>query len=81
LENIFGRQSGLCTADIRRWKTAPDVLGLPVHKMEITKIAVKQFTYKVKEMETRSWREALYYLPIPQNKINKNPNLVQNTGY
>ncbi len=67
--------------DIRRWETAEALLGIPVHKMDITKEANNTFSYEVKEMEERSWRNALYYLPIPQGEIDKNPNLQQNPGY
>lgn len=67
--------------DVRRWKTAPGVLGVPVHKMDIKKLSANEFSYTVKEMEERVWRDAFYYLPIPQDEINKNPNLVQNEGY
>ena len=67
--------------DVRRWMTAPALLADPVHKMSITKTGTDQFTFEVKEMEPRSWRSAFYYLPIPQDELNKNPNLQQNPDY
>ena len=67
--------------DVRRWKTAPQLLGVPVHKMTIEKVAGDKFTYKVETMEPRTWRDAFYHLPIPESEIDKNPNLKQNEGY
>ncbi len=67
--------------DVRRWKTAPSLLSVPVHKMHIIKNANGSFTYNVKEMEDRVWRDAFYYYPIPIDEINKNSNLDQNPGY
>ncbi len=67
--------------DVRRWMTAPDVLSKPVHRMAITDNGDGTFTYEVEEMEERLWSDALYYLPILQGEIDKNPNLGQNPGY
>jgi hypothetical protein len=66
--------------DIRRWKTAPDVHAGPIYKMEITNNN-GNFDYSVGEMEERVWNDAYYFLPIPQDEIDKNPNLVQNPNY
>jgi starch-binding outer membrane protein, SusD/RagB family len=67
--------------DIRRWKTAPDDHGGPVHRMNIVKNPDETLTYFIDEMEQRIWKDAYYYLPIPQDEIFKNPNLEQNDGY
>lgn len=67
--------------DVRRWKVAEVLVGEPIMKMEITETDPNQYTYEVKDMESREWRPAFYYLPIPQDEINKNPNLQQNPGY
>jgi len=67
--------------DVRRWKTAEVLLGLPVHKMTITKNGDDTFTYEVEEMEDRVWNDSFYYLPINQDEIDKNPNLSQTDGY
>lgn len=67
--------------DIRRWKTAPENHGGPVYRMNIVKNDDDTYTYSVSEMEQRIWKDAYYYLPIPQDEIFKNPNLVQNDGY
>ena len=67
--------------DVRRWKTAEILLSVPVTKVDIVKQTNSAMTYSVNELEERVWRNALYYLPIPQDEIDKNPNLVQNPGY
>ncbi len=67
--------------DVRRWKAGAVLAGEPLMKMDITKTGPNQYTYEVKEMETREWRPAFYYLPIPIDEINKNPNLQQNPEY
>ena len=67
--------------DVRRWKTAPNVVGVPVHKMHIVKNDDGTFTYDVQEMEDRAWRDAFYHLPIPGDEIQKNSNLEQNSGW
>jgi hypothetical protein len=65
--------------DVRRWKTAPQLVGT-VRKMVIQKVS-GSFQFSVAPMEARVWRDALYYLPIPKAETDKNPNLKQNTGY
>lgn len=66
--------------DIRRWKTAPQLHVGPIYKMEIENDN-GNFIYSIGEMEQRVWYDAYYYLPIPQEEIDKNPNLEQNEGY
>ncbi len=67
--------------DVRRWKTAPALVGADTHKMMITRNPDDSFTYQVNVMSSRAWLDSYYHLPIPQDEINKNPNLVQNDGY
>jgi starch-binding outer membrane protein, SusD/RagB family len=72
--------------DVRRWKIAPEVLSLPARKVDIVKDLVtgkKTYTYSDLLLfgQTRYFPEKMYYLPIPQTEMNKNPNLVQNPGY
>jgi len=67
--------------DVRRWKTAPELLNVPVHKMMITKGSNGTLSYAIQVMEPRIWRDAFYHLPIPEEEIDKNPNLAQNDGY
>ena len=66
--------------DVRRWYKAKEWLGIPVHKMEINKIGEDDFTYEVKVMENRTWRDDFYWMPIPRSELERNPNL-SNFGY
>ena len=68
--------------DVRRWKIAPEVLSVDAMKVDIHKnpvTGVKTYTYST--FQTRDFPEKMYYLPIPQDEMNKNPNLQQNPGY
>ena len=67
--------------DVRRWKTAPVVLSETVTKVTIIEDGNGNVNYTVADMEDRVWRDALYYIPIPQEEIDKNPSLIQNPGY
>ncbi len=31
--------------------------------------------------ENRVWRDYVYFMPIPQNEIDRDPSLIQNPGY
>ena len=68
--------------DVRRWKIAPEVLSVDARKVDIFKdpdTGVKTYVYSV--FQPRYFPDKMYYLPIPQEEMNKNPNLVQNPGY
>lgn len=61
---------GMYYSDIRRWKTAEQVLGQPIYKYDGSKI------------ETRKFDPARdYWWPIPQTELDLNPALTQNNGY
>ncbi|MDD4107739.1 MAG: RagB/SusD family nutrient uptake outer membrane protein [Prolixibacteraceae bacterium] len=68
--------------DVRRWKIAPEVLSVDAKRVSIHKdpgTGVK--TYEYSTFQVREFPEKMYYLPIPQTEIEKNPNLEQNPGY
>lgn len=68
--------------DVRRWKIAPEVLSVDAKRVLINKnpsTGVKTYVYST--FQVREFPEKMYYLPIPQTEIEKNPNLVQNPGY
>ncbi len=68
--------------DVRRWKIAPQVLNENAWKVDVFKdpnTGVKTLEYS--KFQDRVWKDKMYYLPVPQDEINKNPNLVQNPGY
>ena len=64
--------------DVRRWKEA-DKYFKNIVEMEINKNG-SDFTYTRKNV-SRQWDEKMYFFPIPQSEIMKNPNLAQNTGW
>ncbi|NDV57362.1 RagB/SusD family nutrient uptake outer membrane protein [Bacteroides sp. 519] len=63
--------------DVRRWKEG----GFTnVSRMEITKTGDETFSYK-KTTKSLVWNDKMYFFPIPDSEIRKNPNLVQNPGW
>lgn len=76
--------------DVRRWKMAPDVYT-PAHKVRIEgeldpngELLVDNrynYLYNVFEVDQREWNDHAYFLPIAEDEMNKNPELVQNPGY
>lgn len=70
--------------DLRRWKVAVDVLnGKRFGAMYITKMDDGSYTYEVKPVDGVPcvFQEKMYFLPIPQREIEKNPELNQNEGW
>lgn len=70
--------------DLRRWKTAVEVLdGKIFNAMYITKNADETFSYEVKPVDATPcvFQEKMYFMPIPQREIEKNPNLEQNPDW
>ncbi len=59
--------------DLRRWKDA-EALRAPIKGMTIATDGTTK-TYTVVDIETREFSESLYYLPIPQGEMEKNPSL------
>ncbi|MEI6946337.1 RagB/SusD family nutrient uptake outer membrane protein [Paraflavisolibacter sp. H34] len=68
--------------DVRRWKIADQVLSGPVHGMKITRdAATGALTYQKEPVNTLTWNNKLYHMPVPYSEVVKNPNLVQNEGW
>jgi starch-binding outer membrane protein, SusD/RagB family len=70
--------------DVRRWKTAPQVLnGLPLRMDIIKDLSTGIKTYTVNQIgdNTMIFKDKDYLLPIPQSEMDKNNLLVQNPGY
>ncbi|HVV04625.1 MAG TPA: RagB/SusD family nutrient uptake outer membrane protein, partial [Puia sp.] len=61
---------GMYYNDIRRWKTAEQVLGQAIYKYDGSKLETRKFD------ATRD-----YWWPIPQAERDLNPNLEQNDKY
>ena len=66
--------------DLRRWKLAQDVLSKPVYGLKIELVGTT-YTYTVIEVEDRAFNSKMYLYPFPESEINRNENLVQNTGW
>jgi hypothetical protein len=76
--------------DVRRWMIAPDVYT-PAHGIRIVgeldpngETLVDQtynFLYNVQQVDERQWNDKAYFVPITQEEMDRNPNLVQNPGY
>ncbi|MCE7042165.1 RagB/SusD family nutrient uptake outer membrane protein [Dyadobacter sp. CY312] len=70
--------------DLRRWKIASQVLnGKQFNALYITKKADGSYAYQAKPVDGVScvFQDKMYYVPIPQREIEKNPNLEQNPGW
>ncbi|WP_017256965.1 RagB/SusD family nutrient uptake outer membrane protein [Pedobacter arcticus] len=66
--------------DVRRWKIGAQTSD--IYQMEITPATSGPgFVYEKKILEVRPFEDRMNFYPIPQAEINKNPNLVQNTGW
>lgn len=60
--------------DVRRWKQG-ELLNQPISGMKITKTTGGGFNYEVVKIDNRVFSDDLYFLPIPQAELDKNPNL------
>lgn len=70
--------------DLRRWKIALETLhGKTFHAMYITRQGNGSYTYEAKPATQGPYvfQEKMYFMPIPQREIEKNPNLEQNPGW
>lgn len=70
--------------DLRRWKVAVEKLnGKTFHAMYITPLSEGTYSYEVKPFSQTPYvfQEKMYFMPIPQREMEKNPNLEQNQGW
>lgn len=70
--------------DLRRWRIAVDVLNNDFHQLRpLMDLTINKYVFDVVNGDgyTRVFNSKLYYFPITSEKIDKNPNLVQNPGY
>lgn len=70
--------------DLRRWKVAEEKLdGKTFHAMYITPHGEDSYSYEVKPYSQIPYvfQEKMYFMPIPQREMEKNPNLEQNPGW
>jgi hypothetical protein len=69
---------------LRRWKVAAQVLdGKRFSAMYITKLGDGSYTYEKKPVDAVPcvFQEKMYFMPIPQREMEKNPNLKQNPNW
>ena len=78
--------------DVRRWMIAPEVYSEGAKGVRIEgeldpddgQLLVDHrydYRYNVRQVDQRGWNNNAYFLPIEQDEMNKNPELVQNPGY
>ena len=65
--------------DIRRWKTAEDILSQPIQGWNINGPGLE--FYQVVNIWQADFETKDYFWPIKETEIINNPNLVQNQGY
>ncbi|GAA4808649.1 RagB/SusD family nutrient uptake outer membrane protein [Olivibacter ginsenosidimutans] len=66
--------------DIRRWKLAGEVMGKPLHGMQITQSA-GMLTYNRVEVFEPGFTSNMYFYPIPDSEVLKNTHMKQNPGW
>lgn len=67
--------------DVRRWKTAPQVLSAPIYGWDILQTTYADYNRKVLLYSPRFIAPRDYFWPIKEYDQQINPNLVQNTGW
>lgn len=75
--------------DVRRWMIAPAELNENAKGINIYAEATDRrdrstysnYSYSVADVQNRSWHDKMYYVPIHQDEMNRNAQLVQNPGY
>ncbi|MFN0257752.1 RagB/SusD family nutrient uptake outer membrane protein [Pedobacter ureilyticus] len=67
--------------DVRRWKQGELYLNKPVTGMRIVVDGSGATSYTRFEVEKRIFSEKNYLYPFSQNTVNRQPALIQNTGY
>ncbi|QJB38747.1 RagB/SusD family nutrient uptake outer membrane protein [Chitinophaga oryzae] len=67
--------------DLRRWKTAPQVLNQPVFGWDILQSTYEDYNRRVFLYSPRFVAPRDYFWPIRESNLQINPNLVQNTGW
>src|SRR6185436_8454029 len=73
--------------DVRRWKTAPQNQNVDMKAMKITRTVVGStttYTYQTVPISTNVthvFKDFMYFFPIMQTEMAKNPGFIQNPGY
>jgi len=67
--------------DLRRWKTAPQVLSAPIYGWDILQSSYEDYNRRVLLYSPRFVAPRDYFWPIKEYNLQVNPNLVQNSGW
>ena len=67
--------------DVRRWMIAPEVLNRDASGIIIQDPISGPVEYEVSAVQDRAWNDKMYWLPILQDEMNRNENLIQNPLY
>lgn len=67
--------------DLRRWKTAPQVMNAPIYGWDITQSTYEDYNRRVLLFSQQFISPRDYLWPIQETDLQVNPNLVQNLGW
>jgi hypothetical protein len=67
--------------DLRRWKTAPQVLSAPIYGWDILQSTPADYNRKVLLYNPQFVAPRDYFWPVKEYNLQVNPNLVQNSGW
>ncbi|GAA4315439.1 RagB/SusD family nutrient uptake outer membrane protein [Mucilaginibacter gynuensis] len=67
--------------DLRRWKTAPQVMSTPIYGWDINQTSFEDFNKRVLLFSPKFTGPRDYFWPIKEYDLQINPNLVQNPGW
>jgi starch-binding outer membrane protein, SusD/RagB family len=67
--------------DLRRWKTAPQVLNSPIYGWDILQSTYEDYNRKVFVYNMQFVAPRDYFWPIKEDNLQINPNLLQNPGW
>lgn len=67
--------------DLRRWKTAGQVLNQPIYGWDIAQKSYEDYNRRVLLFSQKFNAPRDYFFPISESDLQVNPNLVQNTGW
>ncbi|MDP9076157.1 MAG: RagB/SusD family nutrient uptake outer membrane protein [Bacteroidota bacterium] len=67
--------------DLRRWKTAPQVMNAPIYGWDIVQSSYEDYNRRVLLFNQQFVSPRDYLWPLQESDIQVNPNLVQNPGW
>ena len=66
--------------DVRRWMIEPETMTTIQAQVPIWNEEGK-VRYEIRTIQTRTFERKMYRMPIPEQQIYNNPNLIQNPGW